>query len=217
MLPTSLIAILAFSFAVGFGAVISPGPISTAIVSQAPRRGWQVGPLVATGHSLMELIIVALVTLGLGAGMAHPGVRTVIALLGGALLLYMGGTMIFLVLRGKIHLPGVDEASRPMSQAQFVGLGMLATLGNPFWYAWWVTAGASYLAQARLLGLAAVAAFYLGHIAADFAWDTALSTIVGGGRRWMTDRVFRALILACGAFFLYLGGAFLVEGLRALL
>jgi threonine/homoserine/homoserine lactone efflux protein len=42
--------LFAFSFVVGFGAVITPGPISTAIVSESTRRGFVVGPLVAAGH-----------------------------------------------------------------------------------------------------------------------------------------------------------------------
>ena len=75
MLPITIPGVFVFSFLLALGAVISPGPVSTAIVSQAPRRGWQVGPLLATGHSLMELLIVLLVTVGLGAGLAlHVGV-----------------------------------------------------------------------------------------------------------------------------------------------
>jgi hypothetical protein len=61
-----------------------------------------------------------------------------------------------------------------------------------------------------------VIAFYLGHIAADYAWDTLLSAVVGGGRRWMTDTVYRVLLLACGVFFIYLGGMFLAQGMKAL-
>jgi threonine/homoserine/homoserine lactone efflux protein len=83
-----------YSFAVGFSAVASPGPVSTAIVSQAPRRGWLVGPLVATGHSLTELIMMILIAAGLSAGMARPGVQTLIAIVGGLLLVWMGGNML---------------------------------------------------------------------------------------------------------------------------
>jgi threonine/homoserine/homoserine lactone efflux protein len=89
-------------------------------------------------------------------------------------------------------------------------------LSNPFWYAWWVTVAAGYLAQAHAFGLAAVAAFYLGHISADYTWDTALSTIVGGSRRWMKGNVYRALIALSGAFFVYLGGVFLMQAVALL-
>jgi len=215
---TTIFAVFSFSFMLAIGAVASPGPVSTAIVSQAPRRGWRVGPLVATGHSLMEFLLVVLLTLGLGAGLASQGVQTGIAFLGGILLLWMGMTIFWQLVRGKVHLPRAEEQSKPLSNGQFVGIGVFATLSNPFWYAWWVTVGAGYLSGylSKAEGAALVIAFFLGHIAADYAWDTLLSTVVGGGRRWMTDVVYRTLLLACGFFFIYLGGTFLYHGVRAL-
>jgi threonine/homoserine/homoserine lactone efflux protein len=214
-----IVAVFTFSFVLAIGAVASPGPVSTAIVSQAPRRGWQVGPLVATGHSLMEFLLVVLVILGLGVGLASRGIQTGIAFLGGVLLLWMGGVILWQIGRGKVRLPRAEEKTKPMSNGQFVGMGVFATLGNPFWYAWWVTVGAGYLSGylSKANGVTLVIAFYLGHIAADYAWDTLLSTVVGGGRRWMTDTVYRFLLLACGVFFIYLGGTFLIHGVRALL
>jgi threonine/homoserine/homoserine lactone efflux protein len=217
MLPTtSLIAIFSFSFVVALAAVMSPGPISTTIVSQAPKRGWIVGPLVATGHSFLELVMVFLITLGLGTVLASQSAQIVIAFTGGLLLAWMGGSMLLGVWRGRIHLPGQDERRASLSSRQLVGLGLVATLSNPFWYAWWVTVAAGYLAQAQAVSIPAVLAFYTGHITADFAWDTVLSTVVGGGRRWMTDGVYRVLNFACGAFFLYLGWVFFSQGMARL-
>ncbi|TAK11514.1 MAG: hypothetical protein EPO32_11745 [Anaerolineae bacterium] len=209
-MPTgSLVEVFLFSFAVGLGAVISPGPVSTAIVSQAPRAGWRVGPLVATGHSLMEAVLVVLIALGLAAGMARPGVQLALALGGGLLLLWMGGGMLWALRQGKVRIPGVSAEGATLTPRQMIRLGMLTTLSNPFWYAWWVTVAAGYLGQAQQLGTAAVAAFYFGHISADYAWDTALSTLVGAGRRWITEPVYRGLVGLSGAFFIYLGLVFL--------
>jgi threonine/homoserine/homoserine lactone efflux protein len=213
---TSILGVFVFSFVVGMGAVISPGPVSTAIVSQAPRRGWLVGPLLATGHALMELILVILIAVGLGAGLARPGIQVVIAILGGILLVYLGAGMIYDTWRGKLHLPSQDEGISLLSYQQIVGLGVLATLSNPFWYAWWVTVAAGYLASVQALGVTAIAAFFLGHIVADYAWDTFLSTVVGGGRRWMNDLVYRGILVLCGGFFIYLGCVFLLKGFRML-
>lgn len=209
---SSLLSIFLFSFAVGFGAVITPGPVSTAIVSQAPLRGWLVGPLIATGHSFLEFIIVALLALGLGAGLAQPGVQTIIAVAGGILLLFMGFSMIRDALTGKISLPGPQENQLPMSTGRMIGLGVVATITNPFWYAWWVTVAPGYLAQVQAPGAAAVAAFFLGHISADYAWDTFLSAVVGGGKKWISGKVYRGIILACALFFVYLGVQFIIRG-----
>src|SRR3970040_501966 len=90
MPSNSLLAVFLFSFFVGIGAVVSPGPVSASIVSESPRRGWLVGPLVATGHSFTELVLIVLIGLGLTAGIARPEIRTAISLIGGALLLWMG-------------------------------------------------------------------------------------------------------------------------------
>src|SRR3970282_1148963 len=90
----TLPVLFAFSFVVGFGAVVTPGPVSTAIVSESARRGFVVGPLVATGHVILEFIMVGLLAFGLSAGLNTPSVTTTIALIGGALLLWMGGGMV---------------------------------------------------------------------------------------------------------------------------
>jgi threonine/homoserine/homoserine lactone efflux protein len=217
MFPSSSIfAIFIFSFVLAIGAVASPGPISTAIVSQAPRNGWQVGPLIATGHSVLELIIVLLITVGLTTVLAHPSVQTAISLLGGLLLVWMGGSMIWQNWRGNIHLPVKDDEIEPTSTQKLIGLGMLATISNPFWYAWWVTIATGYIAQAKATSINAVTAFYLGHITADYTWDTFLSAVLGGGRRWMTDTVYRLLLIICGIFFIYLGSTFLSKGIISL-
>jgi threonine/homoserine/homoserine lactone efflux protein len=204
-----------FSFVVGFGAVVTPGPITTTILSESPRRGFVVGPLVATGHASLELIIVALLAVGLSAGLNTPAITTAIALLGGALLLWMGAQMAWGAFKGKITLPRPGADVKLLSNRQLIGLGMGATLVNPFWYAWWFTVAATYVLTAQALGWAGVLAFYLGHISADYLWDSVLSGVVGSGRKWITGTAYRWLIVACGAYLVYLGGVFITSPLAA--
>ena len=194
------------------GAVVSPGPVSTAIVSQSPSRGWLVGPLISAGHALLELAAVLLIVFGLSATLAHPAIQTAVALLGGVLLLWMGGGLVWGALRGNLHLPGTGQDARRLSRWQIVGLGALTTITNPFWYAWWMTVAAGYLVFYNTVGAWAVLAFYLGHISADLGWNTLLSSVVGSGKRWITDRIYRGLIVVCGGFLVYLGITFLLKG-----
>lgn len=209
-MPTgSLAAVFLFSFLVSFGAVVSPGPVSAAIVTESPRQGWRVGPLVAAGHTGLELIMVVFISLGLAAGMAQPPIQALISLGGGLLLLFIGGTYLIQAWRGIIQLPQPEDDAPARSSAGLFGLGAVTTISNPFWYTWWVTVAAGYLAQARELGLAAVVAFYLGHISADFGWDTILSVATNTGTRWLTDNRYRILILLTGGFMVYLGFVFL--------
>jgi threonine/homoserine/homoserine lactone efflux protein len=111
----SLPLLFAFSFVAGFGAVITPGPISTAIVSESTRCGFVVGPLIATGHVLLELLMVLLLALGLSAGLHTPPVVAVISLLGGALLIWMGGSMVWSAVKGRLALPKAGSEYKLLS------------------------------------------------------------------------------------------------------
>jgi threonine/homoserine/homoserine lactone efflux protein len=200
-----------FSFAVGFGAVVTPGPVSTAVVVESARRGFVVGPLVATGHVALEFVMVAILALGLSHGLQTPPVIVTISVVGGLLLIWMGGSMVWGAAKGKMALPKPGVEAKLLSNWQLLGLGIGATLVNPFWYAWWIAVGTTYLVlpQVRVFGLLV---FYLGHIAGDYLWDSTLSGVVGGGRKWLTNRIYQALIVVCGLYLVYLGGQFGLSG-----
>jgi threonine/homoserine/homoserine lactone efflux protein len=212
----TLAQLFVYSFLVGFAAVITPGPVSTAIVTESPRRGVIVGPLVALGHVALEFIMVLVLALGLDSGLNRPGITAAIAVLGGALLLWMGAGMAWGGYKGRISLPRPGGEARLLNNWQLMGLGIGATLVNPFWYAWWITLGTTYMAgsQVRALGLAGLLAFYFGHITGDLLWDTILSGVVGGGRKWISDRLYKGLIVACGLYLVYLGYVFIASAVQ---
>jgi len=206
----SILGVLVFAFVVSLSAAASPGPVSAAVVTEAPRQGWRVGPLISVGHSLLELLVVGLIALGLSAGMASPPIQRAIAGLGGVVLLVLGASYLVGAARGTMRLPEADRAAPRRTPMRLIGLGILTTASNPFWYAWWVTVAAGYLAQAQALGLAGVGAFYIGHISADFAWNTTVAAATSAGRRWLTGGRYRLLIAVMGAFMGYLGIRFLL-------
>ncbi len=212
----SLLSLYAISFALAFSAVITPGPVSTTVVSQSARNGWKAGPLIFTGHAFLELIITLLIAFGLAPFLNNSSVQIVIALLGGFLLILMGAQMAFEAVRGTIQISSIDENQPPLNHWQTISLGIAATASNPFWYAWWVTVAVSYLTAARLNGAAYVAVFYLGHVSADLSWNTFLSTMVGGNRHRISNRLYQTVIGLCGIFLLYLGCKFIWQGLGLL-
>jgi threonine/homoserine/homoserine lactone efflux protein len=200
-----------FSFVVSFGAVISPGPVSTAIVTESAKRGFIVGPLMTIGHSIIEAILVVLIAIGLSAGLNTPIVITVISAVGGVFLLLMGGSMLWDVFRGRLTLPKPENKMPILRNQQLVGLGILTTVLNPFWYFWWITVGASYILIAQSLGWLGVFVFFIGHILGDYLWNCTLSGVVGQGRKWLTDRIYRILTVIAALYFLYLGVTFLLS------
>jgi threonine/homoserine/homoserine lactone efflux protein len=196
-----------FAFLVSAAAVVSPGPVTAAIVSEAPRRGWRAGAWIAVGHVSLELVLIALIGLGLAASLATPEIRRGLGLAGGIVLLLMGGSYLLGAWNGSIRLPEAGSPGR--TRASLPAAGILATISNPFWYTWWVTVAAGYLAESRLAGLAGAAAFYLGHAAADLSWDTGLAAAVGAGSRWLSPARYKILLYLTGGFMLYLGTQFL--------
>lgn len=209
-MPTdSLLAVFVFSMAVSFGAVVSPGPVSATVITEAPRQGWRVGPLISGGHTIMELAVTVLIGLGLSAGLASSGLQDGIAVAGGLVLIVIGASYLYSVLRGGMRLPEVDQQAPSRSKRALFGLGALTTVSNPFWYAWWVTVAPGYLSQAQALGAGALAAFFLGHISTDFAWNTFLAGATSAGRRLLTDRIYQGLIIVTGGFMLYFGVVFI--------
>jgi threonine/homoserine/homoserine lactone efflux protein len=217
MMPThSFLAVTLFSFSIAIGAVLTPGPITTTIISQAPRLGWKAGLLVSIGHAIMEFVMVVSITLGLSGVLGAPTVQVVIAILGGLLLLYMGTTMLVDALKGKMKLPAKEEGAGRLSSSRMMGLGILTSLSNPFWYAWWMTAAAIFLLQAKAVSWLLVVGFFIGHIAADFIWNVLLATVVGSGKKFITDRIYAVLISFCGAYLVYLAATFLITGYQGI-
>lgn len=214
MPSSSLLGVYVFAFVVSIGAVISPGPVSAAIVSESPRQGWRVGPLIAGGHVFLELLVIIMITFGLSTFLARNEIQIAIALGGSFLLFFMGGSYIWSVWKGSIQLPEQNQDKAGGKIGNLVGVGILTTISNPFWYAWWATIVPGYLSEVRLLGIASIAAFYLGHISADFLWDTFLSTAMALGKKWISRKAYYLLILSTGSFMIYLGVVFMIEGVR---
>lgn len=202
------------SFLLAVPAVVSPGPVSTAIVTAGARQGIRVGPLVSTGHAAMELLMVVGLALGFSGLMQQPVLAGLIGLVGGGVMLFMGLSLLWGVWRGKLSLPGVDETQPRATAGSLMGLGIVATLTNPFWYGWWVSIGGACVSQARQLGWLVVGGFFVAHIAVDYGWNSILAGVIGSGRRWINNTVYRGLLAAAGLFLLYIGVLFLLKAAR---
>ena len=52
---------------------------------------------------------------------------------------------------------------------------------------------------AKQQGWPAILVFFLGHVAADFAWYTIVSLGISRGKKFISDTAYRASIAACAA------------------
>lgn len=210
----TLWALFVSSLVLGFSGAMPPGSLLSLVVAQAAQRGFWAGPLLITGHALLEAVMVAGLTLGLSGLLRRRGVAGAIGLLGGAFLLWMGLTLLGDAPRASLATQA--DAGAALSGAQLVLYGAVASLTNPYWVMWWAFAGVTYVTAARKQGLPGLLAFFTGHVSADYLWYALVSGAIAAGRQVMPVWLYRGLLGLCGAFLLFLAGYFVWFGVRTL-
>ena len=211
----SVAGIFIGSFVVGLSGAMMPGPMFVVVVGQTPRRGFWTGPLVVLGHGVLESLLVAVVILGMAEFFSSSVVLSTIAVIGGVALLYMGVDM--LRSAGGLSLITGTGPSSGAREFHPVLAGVLTSLSNPYWALWWATVGLGYMVIARENGAAGLAAFLTGHIMADLVWYSVVSSIVAGGKRWLTDSIYRGMIRVCAVVLLFFALYFGWHGLNVIL
>jgi len=223
----SVASIAITSFLVGLSGAMMPGPVLTVTIGEtaarlrpddpgaigrAQARGALAGPLIVLGHGILEVLLVAGIVLGLGKLLVLGPVIGTIALLGGAVLMWMAWGMFKSV--GSLSLRTGPRGGR---RRHLVLAGLVTTLSNPYWIIWWATIGLSYIAISLRLGLAGLLSFYIGHILSDLFWYGSVSLTLAMGHRLLTDRTYRGLVTACAVLLLGFGLYFGYAGVRYLL
>ena len=200
---------------IGFTGAMMPGPVTTLIVTETARRGFIAGPLITIGHALLELAMVVALVFGLGDLLKQNAVAGTIGLLGGLLLLWMGFDIVRSAWQGKVSFDTTRDVSASSSGNPIIA-GILTSVANPYWILWWATVGAAYLITFRAFGIVGIVAFYIGHTLADWVWNNVVAFVVATGRRGMTDRVYRGILIVCGAFLIALSFYFVNSGINFL-
>jgi threonine/homoserine/homoserine lactone efflux protein len=208
----SPLGIFITSFIVGLSGALMPGPLLTVTISQSASRGWLVGPQVVLGHGILELSLVIAIVYGLGQFFVNSSVVGTIGIVGGAVLLWMGGSMLWNA--GKVSL--VMEGQKGIASLHPTWAGIVSSLANPYWTVWWATIGLSYIAYASQYKMG-VSLFYIGHILSDLSWYVLVAAVIHLGKRWIPDRAFQIIIIICGVFLLIFGVYFGYSGIRKFL
>ncbi len=205
-------ALFITAFLIGLSGAMMPGPLLTVTIAESATRGFIAGPLIILGHAILELILILAVIAGLSVFLSNTSVSSTIALLGGTFLVYLGFTMSRDAAAGKVSMGDInlDNTGSNAKGMHPVLAGAVISLANPYWSIWWATIGLTYLTISLESGTLGLAAFFSGHILADLAWYTLVAAVVAGGRKFISPRLYKYVIIVCGVFLLLLGGYFVL-------
>ncbi|HSQ21525.1 MAG TPA: LysE family transporter [Coriobacteriia bacterium] len=202
------------AFVVALSGAMAPGPYLTVTITRTMTRGPLSAALMLVGHALLEGALLIGFAFGLQAILRLPAVATALALVGGAILIWMGQDLLRGAARGSI-MPEADVAA-PESRLGPIVQGITVSLSNPYWTLWWATIGVKLASDGLAIGPLGVVAFFIGHELADIAWYGFVITAVSRGRGLLAERPYRVVIGVCAAFLLYLGARFFIDGVGML-
>ena len=188
-----MLDIVVASFLIGFSGAASPGPMTASVLGLGSRQpGRFVAGLVA-GHGIPEAVMVA----AIASGVRDVPYIDLIALLGSGVLIALG---IAQFLHAGDAVVVNEETRTP------VAFGVACTLGNPYWWVWWLTFGVGFLALHP-----SFAEFYIGHIGADIVWLGLLAFAVSRGANVLGPH-YKKVVQASGLAMVIFGLYFIMQG-----
>ncbi|MDD3652742.1 MAG: LysE family transporter [Desulfotomaculaceae bacterium] len=218
-----LMGIFTTAFIIGFSGAMMPGPLLTVAIGESIRRGFSAGPLLILGHGMLEIVLIFALTLGLAGFLTRAEVSVTIAIVGGIFLAYLGYTMARDARSGKLSLSMLslskDDDKDINPPPKYKGLkhpvvsGILISISNPYWTIWWATIGLGYITMSLQHGLMGLSLFFTGHILADLVWYSLVSATVAGGKKFISEGLYKGILTCCGIFLTGLGGYFLYYGI----
>ena len=157
------LAAMALGLGLGFSLAGPPGPVNALIAREAVRGGAWAGIRVGYPAPLLDTLALLLVFFGL----PHlVDVSRWAPLLSGVGAILLGAIA--------IDIARIRAEPKPIAASAVWAL----TLSNPFFYAWWPSVGASFLAATGVWGAA-------GFLLAIFGWVALFSFLMAhGASRW---------------------------------
>ena len=236
MIFLSGVRIFFLAWMVAFSGALMPGPLLTVNIKESLKRGFWAGPQLILGDAILEGLLITGLVLGLGSVLQLELSKGIISVFGGAFLFWMAWGMLRYEGRGELTPAPVRESeqetgenarkeatagTRGPAQSRNPGLppvaaGIVLSLSNPYWTLWWATLGLGFLAQAEKLGAGGILLFFSGHILADLMWYSFVSFAVATGKKLLTPKIYRGIIILCGLFLIYLSVDFFRLGLKTL-
>ena len=199
-----LMGLLVASFFAALAGAVSPGPVFAVTVAESVKRGYRAGPLIVLGHFILEAIIVSVLFIGLGSLLASEQARMAIGYGGGAALISMGICLAWS--SRNVRLEADRSGSHRFSSYGSIMSGFLTSCSNPYVPLWWLAIGVPIMYKSlEVAGVLGLALFLIGHGLGDMGWFSSIAYCVDRGRRFMSDRFLRYLVIGSALFLMGLG------------
>lgn len=191
---------------------LAPGPMTASSVAMGAKNGWKAGLGIAFGHTLVEFPFVLIIAYGLGAFFQIFWVRTLLGLAGGLFLLFFG----YLAVRDLISMKGFTSSNTKPKYNSAVTLGIILTLFNPYFLAWWIGVGTPLLMEVlSTISLVSLVLFYLAHVWLDYSFLMVISAI--GSVSKVNLRIYKIILASLAILILYFGVEMIINTLRIIL
>jgi threonine/homoserine/homoserine lactone efflux protein len=204
----NLIIFLFSAVMISLSGVLSPGPMTAAVLQQGSRSALT-GIFFAFGHGVVEMPLIFLIFLGAGTFLKMESVRILIGMIGGLYLLFIGMGL----LRTKENAGAIEESRIPSSFYS----GLLLSICNPYFLLWWGTIGIGLIISASKFGIAGLILFAIFHWLCDLIWYGFLSFASFKGTKMFGSGLHKKVSFICGLAMFFYGGVFLVNSLTGII
>jgi threonine/homoserine/homoserine lactone efflux protein len=207
--------------------VMMPGPVTAATIAKGYKQKWA-GVYIALGHGIVEFPTIALMALGFSKALEESWVAIIVGLAGGAMLLFMGLSMITSRKGVVAKLRETDKESdrdrgkrvkkktkKKRKKSKYpeddpfpyhpVIAGVITTASNPYFFLWWATLGAFLTMNALEFGLVVLAIFAVLHWSIDLGWDMFIGWAVNKSKKFWNKKVYIGVFAFCGGVMLLFG------------
>ncbi|MHA2295704.1 MAG: LysE family transporter [Candidatus Hodarchaeales archaeon] len=220
-----VLEVFIFSFLVALTGAMSPGPLLTYTIykSLQSKRAYLVGIFIVLGHAILEFILMIILLIGFAPFISDQNVIIIIGLLGGAILVFFGASILRDIKLSNIDfsfLPSVENEVGNQSKSDHVEEadsiehfsrhpvigGVLISMSNPYWWLWWAVIGLAFMTQFSVSLLnQEFWEFFFGHELGDFLWYFSIATALGFTHKFITKKIYLGILVACSIFMIGFG------------
>ncbi|MBY9021317.1 MAG: LysE family transporter [Candidatus Lokiarchaeota archaeon] len=203
-----MLELFIFSFLVALTGALSPGPLLTFTIYKSikKKRGYLEAIYILLGHATIELVLILALLAGASFFIQNIIFLTVVGILGGIFLVIYGIMVVRDVLKTDINIEFENGHHKGFKGNSYIG-GIVVSLSNPYWEFWWAIIGLGFLISynVSLANPIGLMLFFLGHELGDIVWYLPISTIAYFGRKSLNPKIFKYVLIVCGAFMIIFG------------